>query len=452
MKEETFSSQLIRALAIVTVFLIPITARVQMGINALYCEIALYALVPVVLLLRGRNTPHILLALIGLWSVIAALALGISDGRDITLASIRNISSMILMFFVMLSPRFSTNTIYTLYRVFVIAAVASCIVGIWQTLYGYDHSVTVINLGLLPVSVGSRNLTDVLNWKLNNLHRSGLSFWQKDLAIGFFTFSNNLSEFLVYALIALCGLRRARRMRSTIFMSVASLFFFAIICSASRTGMLAAAMVIAHHFYRSANKPSYRLIALYLIFAAVVIGVPALIYQLFSYDAFGTVSGRSDLDIGAIRVITSSVKSVLFGGNVGLYYTYFLQDPHSVIIYVWLYYGAFSAFAFTIVTLLIIRKTNYLFKTSSNREAKVICDCGLMASLWFFLYGMTWSVIGAAQSGMMWALFAGSALGLSRLTLKTGRQGNLAAARVPRTDNLAAATRRWGGVITQKRV
>lgn len=394
------------------VALLCLDARLSLGLNVLYAEISAIIFSAAALFANKFTTlPKLSVIFFTIFTALSLTTLILTNDPGETFGTIRNITVTLLLLVGMATSRFSLRQISFLLKVFVFVGVICSIIGIHQSLVGYDSSVTVFNLGLEKESeIGTGY---ALKWKLDNLNSSGLFFSQKGLAIGLHQYSNNFAEYLIYVMIANITLRQAREFKFLIFTTVSFVVAGAVFFSQSRTCQIAFFLIIAYHILISLKRMSDKIFAGSVIAIFLILVAPFVWVKFFSYDGFGTVEGRASLDSGAIYYASMSVKSVLFGGNVREFYSQFVQDPHNVLLFLWLQLGAISTL-FLLISFIALVTCLASYRRGGFERNRAVYNSSLVACSWFFIYGMTWSVINVGLAGLTWAFIVGCALSLHK--------------------------------------
>lgn len=398
--------------AAVTVCLLCVDARVHLGLRFLYAEIAMIAFLGAAVFLNSFSTVPISALLFSVPLVILlSISVAISDSTMSTFSAARNVVVLVLMLAAMVSAYLSLSRLVLLLRIFVVCGILCSLLGIYQSYSGLDSAPTVFNLGL--VGAADARSEFALGWKLANINNSGVLSQQKALAIGLHQYSNNFAEYLIYVLIALVILRRVGSVRMPAFFLFAFILAFAIYQSQSRTCQLAFGIITAIELRSMFKVGVARVLATLVMSIIVATTLAYLWFNVFSYDGFKTVEGRSHLNMAAIESVSGNVVSILFGGRIFEYYAVNFQDPHNSVLFLWLHFG---------IIFLLIMLGSFLYLVSrlvvGARSATYYINAtsygGLVACAWLFVYGMTWSVISVGLAGMTWAFIVGAALSLQR--------------------------------------
>ncbi|WP_163000246.1 O-antigen ligase family protein [Sphingobium yanoikuyae] len=379
----------------------------SLGLNFLYAELVAFSLLASVLFRNRIYKVHtsILIAVLTL-ILFASAAIVVTDNQAATFSSVRNIASALVALTSFAMIGFEARTKLLVLKAFVLAGIGVSLLGIHQALFGFDQSITVYSLGLTDNA--NAGISFALNWKLDNLVKSGLVTVQKSLSIGLHQYSNNFAEFLIYVQIAVITLSSARSISKPTFVILYGIIFSAVVLTQSRTCQIAFILLsVVQLLWITRNlfiKLSYAL----LTFIIALILLPLAISAV-EYDGLKTVEGRGELNSASLSAIGHSVTSIMFGGHTKHYYDEFVQDPHNMFLYLALQFGipfAVLAAGFFLYILYQMSRPEH----DETLAQRALRRGGLIATVWLLGYGMTWSVISVGSAGMTWAMLTGLAL------------------------------------------
>lgn len=352
---------------------------------------------------RGVNVPAKPLLLMSAFIFAAAVSLLISDDLARSIQGLRNIASIFLFIMLLLARSLTPSQLDSLYQAFLMSALFCALIGMWQSAVGVAAALSIADFSYMGYEQADR-LSEIMAWKLNGITSADLIAGQKSVAIGLSAYSNNFGEMLVYASIACLGLH-SRKVNGAVLTSLAmTVLFIAVVLSASRSAMLGLAATSLIYLFISANERRR------LVFIALLLPAALSLFAIeggknfLGYDNFGTLIGRANLNSIAIDSIFSSVPSFLFGGmEVGRYYAMNSFSPHNVLLYISLFHGVVGLVLFIAIGAWILSQVRLRYASESREPGgvRVFYWASIVGSLWFGAYGMTWSVVESANSGIL---------------------------------------------------
>lgn len=330
------------------------------------------------------------------------VTIAISEDHSSTVSGLRNITSGVLLFIAIRLHKLDKHQSLDLYATFSLIAVLCALLGIIQSTIGANNTITIYDLQTISEKQSDR-LTWILSWKLNNIENANIIPWQKSIAIGLHYYSNNFAEYLTYSLIPLYCLFSLRKIGHTTFFLAIATVTLALILTASRTAMIGSAIITLTFIVTRKRVGTSKTIL--LISGLLAVTTAAIMNAaLFTYDGFGTLLGRFDLNTSAWNLITKNTTTFLFGGEAQAYYLKETFSPHNIVLYLILVFGLFGTIP---ILALLATFSKGLFISRRSLEPRDGYDSALLASalsanIWFLLYGMTWSVAESANSVMLW--------------------------------------------------
>jgi hypothetical protein len=368
---------------------------------------------------RGRPGPVRMLSgvLILLFLLSVMVTFLITQKFQITLSAARN--ALVLLVGVNLFDRVSLSErqLSGILTTFLIGALIAASWGIAQSQLGLKMVPSIFDMHLTPQ--GSRDqLLTVIRWKYGLLSAAHLARFQTTLAMGFSAFSNNFAASMAFALVVSMYFYRKHPSLRVLFGFVTGIFVLAILLSASRIPLLASCFVTIPFFILFYAGSPHRIGFVRVAFF-YTLGIGAWIVLasgILGFDNFGTLSGRTSLNISGLSIALSDSTTMLFGGRAADYYSQFLQSPHNMLIYLFLQFGIIGTIPFVVLFFVVISEIISGRRTLAQRhpEFAPYADLALGASLWMIAYGLTWSVVESAPTNLNWVLLASAAVARMR--------------------------------------
>jgi hypothetical protein len=349
--------------------------------------------------------------------VIGALIIILKSNSQLLISGLRNVSVMMFTLMLFASLRLSRNQVFIILAFFLVGGTGSAAIGIAQAVYGYEQVPTLYSLGLADEAGGERRLA-IMDWKFGKISEAGLVGKQVALAVGLNTFTTNFGEMLAYASTVSAAFALYFRQGKLLFIGISAILFTALVLSGSRTSLLIVVAVVFPYltFTRSPSVVVRSGVTVALVIGALVVAAYTVSEGLLAFDDFGTVSSRNELNADAVSYWLSDIQSFLFGGSAESYYDRNGFSPHNMVLYLLLLFGL----AGTIPVVYSIIYCMYLLfivgrkVASRSRTERMYFHIGVSSTIGFLLYGLTWSIVENANSGLLWATCLGGPLAYLR--------------------------------------